>query len=176
MIHDSTHLGTSDTETWRAVPAEINPSGDELGAWAVVAGDGEEADVYLQVTAEYPRRVAEFVAAAARAEAAGRRFAGATGDIAAELDRQQRSSGPADQRGTAGAAYLPDPLRLAMLVEHVGEVAREVADGGGRCRDEAAKHLYASLTQVAATAVSWMEAVQARGLPGTETHAHEETN
>lgn len=64
------------TETWRAVPAEINLSGDEIGAWAVVAGDGEEADIYLQVAAEYPRRVAEFVAEAVRTEAANRRAAG----------------------------------------------------------------------------------------------------
>jgi hypothetical protein len=157
---DNTHVGTSDVQTWRAVPAEINPSGDELGAWAVVAGDGEEPDVYLDVTAEYPQRVAEFVAAAVRAEAAGRRFAGAAGDIAAELDRQRH----AEQPLTATNPYLADPTRLALLVEQLGEVAREVTTAGGHSRGEAGKRLYEDLIQVGATTIGWMQALLARDL------------
>ncbi|WP_433187792.1 hypothetical protein [Actinoallomurus sp. CA-150999] len=160
VIPDITQVGTSDVQTWRAVPAQNNPSGDELGAWAVVAGDGEEADVFLDVTAEYPQRVAEFVATAVRAEAAGRRFAGAAGDIAAELDRQRH----ADQPLTAAGPYLADPVRLAMLVEQLGVVAREITTGGGQSRGEAGKRLYEHLIQVGATTIGWMEALLARDL------------
>jgi hypothetical protein len=163
MIPDSTHIGTSDVETWQAVPAENNLSGDELGSWAVVAGDGEEADVYLDVTAEYPKRVAEFVVAAIRGEAARRRFAGASDDIAAELDRQrQPASGPL----AATRPYLPDTMRLALLVERLGDVASHVTAQRGDCRSESAKRLYEDLTQLAAVTVGWMETLLARG--GTE--------
>ncbi|MGI8332749.1 hypothetical protein ACRYCC_22605 [Actinomadura scrupuli] len=37
MVPDHLQLGTSDVQTWRAVPAEDNPTGEEHGAWAVVA-------------------------------------------------------------------------------------------------------------------------------------------
>ena len=109
MIPDSRQIGTTDVETWRAVPAEINPSGDELGAWAVVAGDGEDADVYLDITAEYPKRVAEFVTAAVRGEVARQRFDGASGDIAAELERQRQAARP---HGPAIPACTPSSQLL----------------------------------------------------------------
>lgn len=62
-------MGITDPATWRAVPADCNPSGSPDGAWAVVAGDGEEADIYCEVTAEHPRAVAELIVAAIRAHA-----------------------------------------------------------------------------------------------------------
>lgn len=69
-IPDSSQIGTDDVMTWRAVPTPNNPSGDELGSWLVVAGDGDEVDVYIEViTAEYPKRVAEFIVSAVQAHA-----------------------------------------------------------------------------------------------------------
>jgi hypothetical protein len=159
VIPDTTHVGTNDVQTWRAAPAENNPSGDELGAWAVVAGDGEEADVYLDITAEYPQRVAEFVAGAVRNEAGRQRFAGAAGDIADELVRQRHAN---QQRPTAGHPYLPDTVRLALLTQQLGEVAGLVTAGGAFSTDEAAKRLYEQLVQVGAATIGWMEALLGR--------------
>ena len=158
MIPDTTHIGTSDVQTWQAMPAENNPSGDELGAWAVVAGDGDEADVYLDVTAEYPKRVAEFVAAAVRNEADRRRFTGAAGDIADELARQRHAD---QQTPAAGHPYLPDTVRLALLTQQLGEVAGLAATGGAFNTDEI-KRLYEHLVQVGAATIGWMEALLGR--------------
>ena len=158
MIPDTTHVGTNDVQTWRAVPAENNPSGDELGAWAVVAGDGEEADVYLDVTAEYPQRVAEFVAGAVRNEAGRQRFTGAAADIAAELALQRHTC---QQTPAAGHPYLPDTVRLALLTQQLGEVAGLAATGGAFSTEEI-KRLYEQLVQVGAATIGWMEALLGR--------------
>lgn len=55
---------------------------------------------------------------------------------------------------TAADPACPDLLRLAALVEEVGEVARAVHDGDGltALRDE--------LVQVAAVAVAWCEGLR----------------
>lgn len=159
MIPDSTQIGTMDVETWQAVPTDNNPAADEMGAWAVVAGDGGEADVYLEVSAEYPKRVAEFVATAVRNEAGRVRFAGAAGDIADELWRQRQ----ADQQTPAAAhPYLPDTVRMALLTRQLGEVTTQVNTHGAVSTDEAAKHLYEQLIQVGAVTIGWMEALLAR--------------
>jgi hypothetical protein len=61
-------LGGVDVDTWRAVPAEGNPDGRRTRGWNIVAGDGDEADVWIEVQgAEYPKDVAEFIVAAGRA-------------------------------------------------------------------------------------------------------------
>jgi hypothetical protein len=153
MIPDHSELGTYDAETWRAVPADTNPTGNEGGAWAVVAGDGEEFDVYLEVTAEYPHRVAQFVAAAVQAEAVRRRFDGAMDDLAAMRTRQHSE--------TDNRPHMADTVRLALLIGHLGNVGRDISHRPDD-RQEAEKRLYADLTQAGTEIVAWMEALLAR--------------
>lgn len=50
----------------------------------------------------------------------------------------------------------PDSARLPVLVEEVGEVARAMLEGAD------AGHLRAELLQVAAVALTWVEAIDAR--------------
>ena len=61
-------IGTTDADTWRAVPHPGNPAGNRGGAWWIVAGDYAdegEPDVLVEVTAaEYPKDVAEFIVTA----------------------------------------------------------------------------------------------------------------
>jgi hypothetical protein len=148
-----------DVQTWQAVPADNNPAADEMGTWAVVAGDGDEADVYVEVSAEYPKRVAEFLATAVRNEAGRVRFAGAAGDIADELARQRQAD---QQTPAAGHPYLPDTVRLALLTQQLGEAAGLVTANGAFSTDEAAKRLYEQLVQVGAATIGWMEALLGR--------------
>lgn len=62
-------IGGVDPDTWRAAPHPDNPDGDRIGCWLILAGDMEdEPDVWIEVIAEHPGDVAEFVAAAVRNE------------------------------------------------------------------------------------------------------------
>ena len=56
-------IGTSDVDTWRAVPWESieREEGIGRGGYCIVAGDCDEADVYIEVTGEYPQHIAEFI-------------------------------------------------------------------------------------------------------------------
>jgi hypothetical protein len=87
--------------------------------------------------------------------------------VGVERDRQERRK--AEGRFTHTCADpdgMNDYERLAVLVEEVGEVAREVLTGEGRrlARDSVGTDsaLFEELIQVAAVAVAWSEAVKAR--------------
>lgn len=60
--------------------------------------------------------------------------------------------------GRVEAAHGNDDRRLRILLEEVGEVAKELNEG----RDP--KHLAEELAQVAAVAVAWIEGLSAEGL------------
>lgn len=64
-------IGTSDVESWRAVPVDGNPEGVRTHLWCIVAGDYAdegEPDIYIEVTGEYPKDIAEFIVQAVRNE------------------------------------------------------------------------------------------------------------
>jgi hypothetical protein len=57
-------IGTLDVNSWRAVPVEGNTEGKRTWLWPVVAGDYAdegEPDIYIEVTGEYPKDIAEFI-------------------------------------------------------------------------------------------------------------------
>jgi len=64
-------IGTFDVDTWQAIPApkpgDCDPE-ERLGGHCIVAGDCDEADVWIEVTAEYPEKVAEFIVQAVQNE------------------------------------------------------------------------------------------------------------
>lgn len=68
IINTATRIGNTDINTWRAIPAPKNTDPERLGTWCVVAGEYEEADVWIEVTAEHPQDVAEFIVQAVRNE------------------------------------------------------------------------------------------------------------
>lgn len=69
-------------------------------------------------------------------------------EITAERDRAQRLRDEGELLFVASDPDCPVHLRLAALMEEVGEVARAVHDGGD---------LRTELIQVAAVAASWAE-------------------
>ena len=75
--------------------------------------------------------------------------------IDAERARQGAKWGPPHQwgQGDCSSGLVADPVKVAVLAEECGEVARCVLDG----RD--GHDLLAELTQVAAVAVAWMEGI-----------------
>lgn len=73
--------------------------------------------------------------------------------VAAERQRQEDLYASGALRWIASDPECPDALRLAALVEEVGEVARSFHDGGG---------LHDELVHVAAVAVAWLETLDQR--------------
>jgi hypothetical protein len=73
-------------------------------------------------------------------------------DISAERERQEALREEGSLVYTAACPDCPDVLRLAALVEEVGEVARALHDGDF-------ENLREELVQVAAVAVAWVEAL-----------------
>ena len=51
-------------------------------------------------------------------------------------------------------------LKLAVLMEEIGEVAKEIADSGVGMPAAAQKRMQTELVQVAAVAVAWLEALE----------------
>lgn len=160
MIPSRLQVGTAGPGSWRAAPAPGNPNEDEQGTWAVLAGDpGEEADLYFEITAESPKSVAEFIVAAVCEHASTSRFTSAMADV--EQERKRVRSRCAEV--TPANPALPDALKLACLTDGLGCLARELT--GDRTGDDQAgrdKRLYAELTELAAGAVEWMEAILSR--------------
>lgn len=76
--------------------------------------------------------------------------------VRTERALQELKFGP---EGTCACPSMDDGLRLAVLTEEVGEVARELCEyaSGNRSSAEFRKNLVAELTQVAAVAVAWIE-------------------
>lgn len=52
--------------------------------------------------------------------------------------------------GDCSSPHVPDPVKVAVLTEETGEVARAVLDGDH-------DHLRIELVQVAAVAIAWLE-------------------
>lgn len=75
-------------------------------------------------------------------------------EIANERVRQkERWAGPHEWgEGDCSSGLVPEPVKVAVLLEEVGEVSRAMLDG-----DRAG--LRAELIQVAAVAVAWLEAI-----------------
>lgn len=75
---------------------------------------------------------------------------GALQAIRAERNRQDKLYGEGKLPWIASIAECPNELRLAALVEEVGEVARAYHDGN---------ELRSELVHVAAVAVAWLESM-----------------
>lgn len=71
--------------------------------------------------------------------------------VAAERKRQEQLFADGELVWIASRPDCPDELRLAALVEEVGEVARAYHDGGD---------IRTELVQVAAVAVAWLDGLQ----------------
>ena len=83
------------------------------------------------------------------------------GAIAVERLRQERLRHAGRFRFTAYTRECPDELRLAMLTEELGEVARVLCERDTLTDDQdlliARRELRTELVQVAAIAVAWVE-------------------
>lgn len=88
----------------------------------------------------------------------------ALGEVAQERARQELKCAQKRDEGllwlTCADPRMPAEERLAVLVEEVGEVARELCDARAEKR-EPAPNLRVELVQVAAIAVGWIEALDA---------------
>jgi len=73
-------------------------------------------------------------------------------EVASERERQEALVAEGSLDYTAASPDCPDVLRLAALMEEVGEVARALQDADF-------EHLAIELVQVAAVAVAWREAL-----------------
>lgn len=77
-------------------------------------------------------------------------------DVYALIDKErarqaEKWSGPHDWgKGDCSSPYVSRPVKVAVLTEEVGEVARAMLDGDG-------EGLRRELVQVAAVAVAWLE-------------------
>lgn len=89
----------------------------------------------------------------------------ALSDVEVERFAQERMKADGKFEHTCDDAAMTDPERLAVLVEEVGEVAKEVL---GNCDekqnsegnwDEVRGRMRHELCQVAAVAVAWMESI-----------------
>ncbi|TDD97673.1 hypothetical protein [Actinomadura rubrisoli] len=68
LTNEDPHIGGVDIDTWRAQPAPDNPGGTRTRCWVILAGEYDETDVWIEVHAEYPKDVAEFIVQAVRNE------------------------------------------------------------------------------------------------------------
>jgi hypothetical protein len=80
-------------------------------------------------------------------------------DVAAERERAHAKHGATSCEGMPAL----DPGRLPILVEEVGEVARELNDLRHHQTAEARSRTRAELVQVAAVAVGWIAALDRDG-------------
>ncbi|MEU8380455.1 hypothetical protein [Streptosporangium sp. NPDC048865] len=160
MVPRCEQLGSVDLTTWRVVPGETNHEEKETGVWAVAGGDGDDYSLYLEVLdAERPREVAEFVVESVTGHAHRLRLEGAL----AEVERERRRQRAEDEGSDPSNPHLVEVAKLAGLVEQVGGIGREFGrDRFHTGREELDRRLYAQLTQVAATAVAWMESILSR--------------
>lgn len=83
-------------------------------------------------------------------------------DIVAERDRQEAKCAEKRDEGldwlTCASTKLPAEEKLAVLMEEVGEVARELCDARAERRPPTA-NLRVELIQVAAIATAWAESL-----------------
>lgn len=85
-------------------------------------------------------------------------------DVAVERGRQEAKCREQRELGvdgwrTCADPQLPDDARLAVLVEEVGEVARELCER--RIGNGDTQRLRTELVQLAAVAVAWIEGIDA---------------
>jgi hypothetical protein len=160
MIPTQQQIGCADLETWRVVPADTNPDGLASRSWAIVGGDGDEADVYIDITTEYPKHVAEFILDAVRAHAERLRYTGALGDIRSEVERR---------RAAGDDPFHPDVVRVAEVVSELGQLAAVVTAQRGRRQPDYDDAVREPITRAAALLVLWLQTQSA--LPGVEPTA-----
>jgi len=84
------------------------------------------------------------------------RTGAALGDVLRERARQERICEERDGWLTCADRFMSPGTKLAILVEEVGEVARELCEAGG---NDPGPNLRVELIQVAAVAVAWAEAL-----------------
>ena len=63
-------------------------------------------------------------------------------------------------RGDCSSNQVSPEVKVMVLAEETGEVARVILDCGGLVLDEAVDDLRAELVQVAAVAVAWLESME----------------
>lgn len=82
--------------------------------------------------------------------------------VAAERRRQERKCAEKRAEGlawlTCASTEMPDGEKLAVLVEEVGEVARELCDARAENRPPS-PNLLVEVVQVAAVALAWAESL-----------------
>lgn len=88
-----------------------------------------------------------------------------------ERDRQEAKCAEKRREGlvwlTCADPRMPDGDKLAVLVEEIGEVAKELCDArAAKCA--ASSNLRVELVQVAAVALAWIEALACSDLIGPE--------
>jgi hypothetical protein len=150
-------ISTVDLASWTVVPSQSNPEKDDRGAWAVTAGDEEQYDLYFEIAdAAYPRQVAEFIVEAVQAHATQLRLSIAFDNVLHERERLRAHPAGAD-------LYELGRGRVVAMMAQLGKLAAEAyetAPAPERAAQE--RRIYAEVTQLAAQAVSWMEAIHAR--------------
>ena len=82
-------------------------------------------------------------------------------DISRERDRQERLREAGKFPATCADPTRSDAEKLPVLIEEVGEAARAMCEAGG-ATDVQSAGLRDELVQVAAVAVAWIEAIDAR--------------
>jgi hypothetical protein len=99
------------------------------------------------------------------------------------VERERRRRRAEDDAPDPSSPHLVEVAKLAGLVEQVGGIGREFGrDRFHTGREDLDKRLYSQLTQVAATAVAWMESILARAdtpddvREDTHEDAHEGTH
>lgn len=150
-------IGTVDLASWTVIPGQTNPDKDEHGPWAVTAGDVEQYDLYFEIAdAAHPRQVAEFVVEAVQAHATRLRLAAAFDDVAREREKlRTRPPGTDLYEGERG--------RVVAMTALLGRLAAEAYEPAPAAqRDAQRQRIYDDVVQVAAHAVSWLEAHHAR--------------
>lgn len=149
-------IGGVDLTTWHVVAAESNPDKHEQGPWAIVASDGYEYDLYIEVLdADHPRKVAEFIVEAVQEHATKLRRGAAYDDISEDRDRLRRRPRGAD-------LYELERPRVVALMEVLGKLAQEASQPAPAAGQAAQRRrIYEDVTCLAALAVSWMEAIHA---------------
>lgn len=82
--------------------------------------------------------------------------------VLVERDRQERKCAEKRAEGltwmTCASPAMPDGEKLAVLMEEVGEVARELCDARAENRPPSS-NLFVEVVQVAAVALAWAESL-----------------
>ena len=82
-----------------------------------------------------------------------------------ERHRQEELRRAGRFKETCASATMDEGVKLAVLLEEVGEVARALLEKGDAANDKHGVELRKELVQVAAVCVAWVEAIDAKATP-----------